>query len=100
MNNRKVRFIQCDNAGENKTLEAKCKKEGLGIKFEYTARNTPQHNGKIERSFATLYRKIQAMLQVAGMKQYEKERYWIEAASTATKVNNLLIMKGEMEGPY
>ena len=44
MNNRKVQFIQCNNSGENKTLEAKRKKEGLGIKFKYTTSNTPQHN--------------------------------------------------------
>ena len=77
MNNRKVQFIRCDNAEENKTLETECKKEGLGIKLEYTTRNTPQHNRQAERSFATLYGKIQAMLQAAGMKQSKKERYWI-----------------------
>ena len=37
-----VRFICCDNAGENKSLEKACLKEGLGITFEYTARDTPQ----------------------------------------------------------
>ena len=34
------------------------------------------------------------------MKQSKKERYWIEAASPATKVHNLLIRKGETEGLY
>ena len=73
--NRKVAYIRCDNAGENKTLEEECKKEGLGITFEYTARNTPQQNGQVERSFATLYGKIRSMLRAAGMTQTEKERY-------------------------
>ena len=100
MNNHKVLFIQCNNSGENKTLEAECKKEGLRIKFKYTARNTPQHNRQVKRSFATLQRKIGAMLQAAGMKQSKKERYWIKAALTATKVDNLLIRKGEREGLY
>ena len=100
LRNRKVRYIRCDNAGENKTLEYECRKEGLGITFEYTARNTPQQNGQVERSFATLYGKVRAMLSATGMTQAEKERYWIEAAATATKVDNLLIRKGETKGPY
>ena len=97
---RVVSFIRCDNAGENKLLEKQCRKEGLGITFEYTARNTPQQNGQVERSFATLYSKIRAMLRAANMTKKEKEKLWTEAASTATKVDNLLIRKGEKRGPY
>jgi transposase InsO family protein len=36
------------------------------IKFEYTAPNTPQQNGKIERKFATLYIKILSVPNAAG----------------------------------
>ena len=72
----------------------------MGIKFEYTARNTPQQNGQVERSFATLYGKIRSMLRDANMSKKDKEIYWIEAASTATKVDNLLIRKGEKGSPY
>ena len=49
------KYIRCDNAGENKTCEEKCKEEGLDVIFKYTAPSTPQQNGKVERSFATLY---------------------------------------------
>ena len=38
--NREVRFIWCDNAGENKALETACKEQGLSIIFEYTAPGT------------------------------------------------------------
>ena len=51
----KVASIQLDNLGENRALEAACKQEELGIKFEFTAPNTPEQNGRIERKFATLY---------------------------------------------
>ena len=34
-----VKFIRCDNAGENLKLEEASKKEGLGVVFEYTAPN-------------------------------------------------------------
>ena len=39
-----------------------CKQEGMGIKFEYTAPGIPQQNGKIEKKFATLYNRVQAVL--------------------------------------
>ena len=97
---RKVRYIRCDNAGENKTLEREIKKKRKSIAFEYTSRNTPQQNGQVERSFATLYGKIRAMLRDARMTKGQKDRYWTEAASTATKIDNLLIRKGETHCPY
>ena len=50
-----VKTIQCNNSGENNTLQRSCKQEGLGIVFEYTAPNTPQQNGRVERRFPTLY---------------------------------------------
>jgi transposase InsO family protein len=54
MRDRKVKFIRCDNAGENTKAEAVLNKEGHGIKFEFTAPGTPQQNGKVERKLATL----------------------------------------------
>ena len=41
---KQVRFIRCDNAGENKSLEIDCKRQRMEITFEYTAPGTPQHN--------------------------------------------------------
>jgi hypothetical protein len=40
-----VKYIQYDNARENMAFEQACKKEGLGIQFEYTSPNSPQFNG-------------------------------------------------------
>ena len=39
-----VKFICCDNAGENMKLEEKYNADGLVIGFEYTATGTPQQN--------------------------------------------------------
>ena len=44
---RKVKFIRCDNAGENLAFEKAGRLEGLGLTFEYTAPGTPQQNGKV-----------------------------------------------------
>ena len=61
-----VKFICCDNAGENKKLEEKCDADGLGIIFEYTATGTPQQNAYVERAFPTLMGRARAMMNFAG----------------------------------
>ena len=60
-----VKYIKCDNAGENQTLEKKMLDEGLGVTFEYTAQNTPQRNGKVKRTFETLYCRMRAMMEAS-----------------------------------
>ena len=100
MNNCKVEFIRCDNTGENKSLEKACIEKGLNIIFEYTSRNTPQQNGQVERAFATLYRKMRAMMKSANFTESEKERFWHECASMATKTDNVLMRKGQIKSPY
>ena len=87
--NYKVKFIRCDNAGENQTAEALCKQEGLGIIFEYTAPNTPQQNGRVERRFATLYGQVRSMLNGAHLNQEFRNGLWAECARTATDLDNL-----------
>ena len=49
-----VKFIHCDNAGENKKLEEKCDADGMDINFEYTATGTPQQNANVERTSPTV----------------------------------------------
>jgi hypothetical protein len=49
----KVRFLRCDNAGENlRALVSVC--DSHGVTIEYTAPNTPQYNGVVERKFVTI----------------------------------------------
>ena len=60
-----VKFLRCDNAGENVSAEEACEEEGLGVTFECTAPNTPQQNGRVERCFATLHGRVRSMLNAA-----------------------------------
>eukprot|EP00957_Ditylum_brightwellii_P083473 6345666-Ditylum_brightwellii.AAC.1 len=55
-NGKAVKYLRCDNAGENKALEKRCASADwkLGIEFEYTARDTPQQNSLVEVGFATI----------------------------------------------
>ena len=56
---KQIKYFRCDNSGENRTFQEDVKRFiTYQIKFEFTAPNTPQQNGMIERKFATLYGKI------------------------------------------
>jgi transposase InsO family protein len=96
----KVKYIRCDNAGENLSLEKECKRRGLGITFEYTAPNTPQQNGKVERAFATLYGRVRAMLNQASLTSKMRGDIWTEAASTATKLENAISSENAGKSPH
>jgi len=85
-----VKYIRCDNAGENKSLEKDAKRDGLGIQFEWTAQGTPQQNGRVERKFKTLYGRVRAMFKEAGLTEEIKNGIWSEGASTATLLENII----------
>ena len=40
-----VRYICCDDAGENEAFKPLCKHEGKSVKFEYTTTHTVHQNG-------------------------------------------------------
>ena len=86
-----AKIIRCDNAGENIAFERAAEQEGLNLKFEYTAPDMPQQNGRVERKFQTLYGRVQAMLfsaeQEMGIKNIKK--LWCEAAETATQYDGI-----------
>ena len=95
-----VKTIRCDNSGENSVLKKLCESEGLGIEFEFTAPGTPQQNGVVERAFPTLLGRGRAMMNVVGFTKEKREQLWCEAASTATRLDNILVnVKGE-ETPH
>ena len=83
-----TKFIRCDNAGENLATEKLCLQEGLGITFEYSAPNSPQQNGRVERRFATLYGRVRSMLNAAKLNGELRSGLWAECARTATYLDN------------
>jgi hypothetical protein len=85
-----LKFIRCDNDPNHHVLQKKLEDDNQNIQFEYVAPNTPQHNGKAERKFATLYSKVRAMLNQAGFTHKLKVILWIHAAIFATELENHL----------
>ena len=61
--------------------------------LEITAAGTPQHNGVVERAFATLYGKIRAMLNSAKLSASLRGWLWAECAMVAIKTKNVLVEK-------
>jgi hypothetical protein len=95
---KEVKFICLDNAGENKSFSEFCKRNPdlAHITFEFTAPGTPQQNGAVERSLATMYGKVRAMLNHAGSNQETRGKIWAEAANCATDNENVRsLRKGE-----
>ena len=91
--NKKVDVIRLDNAGENKTLQKRSDsvKWQLGIKYEFTARDTPQQNSLAEVGFATLANRGRAMMHYANIPIAIRPRVWTEAMRTATLLDGLVV---------
>jgi hypothetical protein len=53
-----VKYIRCDDSGENKAFFNYCRLNGELIKFEFSGPRTPQRNGNVDRKFQTLYGRI------------------------------------------
>ena len=89
-----VKYLRCDDAGENKTLQATCEKAEedylRNIRFEFTSRETPQLNGKVERKIAVITRRIRAILDATGLPEDMRKPLWGEAVKYCTDIENTL----------
>ena len=95
-----IKKIRCDNAGENKSLEKEIIEKGMNIRFEYTAANTPQQNGRVERKFATIYGRVRSMLTGAGINGALRKLLWAEAGNTAINLMNIQVPKKTEKTPH
>ena len=90
-----MNIIRCDNAGGNMAVEEACKREGLKMKSENTAVNTPQQNRRVERKPQTLYQHLWATLLGCGIGIPIGNHLWPEYANTLTDMNTILVKLGE-----
>jgi hypothetical protein len=87
--NKPVKFLQCDNAGEN-TKQLQDLYKVFGIESEFTAPHTPQQNGVVDRMFVTLQNRGMAMMIDAKLKESTQSILWGEAVSYACYLSNIL----------
>jgi hypothetical protein len=89
---------RCDNAPEHYTFQTLAKSKLKTNKtFQFTAPHTPEHNGRVERKYATLFGKVRAMLNEALLPPYLRNLLWARAASCASKVENTIIVNIETD---
>ena len=63
----------------------------MNINFEFTARNTPQQNSKVEVRIATIVAKGRAMMHRANVPMEARYKIFPKAFETATDLDNLVI---------
>jgi len=95
-----VKFIQCDDAGENMPMKNDQDIKSFGVKFEFSGPRTPQRNGKVERKFQTFYGRIRSMLNGAGLKGDLRNKIWAECVMTTTYLSNVLSTKFSLKCPF
>ena len=96
LNGIKVKVFRCDNAAENEKFKEKIVEIGMDACFEFSAPGTPQQNVKVERVFATLYGRVQAMLNYAHV----EGDIWAECGKTSTDLDGILYGKDQTENSY
>jgi hypothetical protein len=93
-----VRHIRLNNSGENHKLRTNTSHHN--IQYEFTAPDTPQHNGRVDRKFAVLYEYMRSMINTARLPVTLRQRLWAEAALHATDVVNGLCTPTNNRPPY
>ena len=71
-----IKYIRCDDSGENKAFYDACRAKGYNIKFEFSGTRTSQQKGKLEWKFQTFYGRIRAMLNHAGFENGKRSGIW------------------------
>ena len=82
--------IRLDNAGENTDMENILKESEWNVMFQFTAPDTPQQNGKVERKFATLKGRIRVMLNWTGVDEEMRRKLWSYTDYNATQHDMIL----------
>jgi transposase InsO family protein len=84
----KVKRIRSDNDTEFKNTQVNDYLDEEGIKYEFSARYTPQQNGAVERKNRTLIEMTRTMLD-----EYKtSDRFWAKAVNTTCHTTNRLYL--------
>jgi hypothetical protein len=98
----KVKYICCDNAGGNHDVQNYLRESSFKIrwKFEFTAPDSTQQKGNIERKFATLYGRVTAILNGTEFTPLLRKAMWDFCSLHATRLDNLLLRPDTHLLPY
>jgi hypothetical protein len=71
--------------------------KSFSIKFEFSGPRTPQINGKVERKFQTLYGRIRAVLNGAGLEGELRNKIWAKCVMNVTYLSNIMSKKSSFK---
>jgi hypothetical protein len=74
--------------------------KSFSIKFEFLVPRTPQRNGKVERKFQTLYGRIWAILNGAGLEGELRDKIWAECVMNVSYLSNIISTKSSFKSPF
>jgi hypothetical protein len=88
-----IKILRMDNAGENKLLQQICESKDwqFAMKYEYTGRDTPQHNHMAESGSATLEKQRKSIIVRANITMNKRYLLFREAFKTATYLDSLVV---------
>jgi len=94
-------FFRVDNAGENKALKAFLTANGFAnVEFEFTSRNSPQFNGRIERKIAVLWTRTKSLLNTAKLPRWLRNGLWPKAILHSVLLENVIIPTNKTVSAY
>jgi hypothetical protein len=97
--NRIVKFIRCDDAGENITIKMIQRSKHLVLNLSFWALE-PLKNGKIERKFQILYGRIRALLNGAGLEDELRDKIWVECVMNVMYLSKIISTKSSFKSPF
>jgi len=94
-------FFCVDNAGENKALKAFLTANGFAhVEFEFTPRNSPQFNGRIERKITVLWSRTRPLLNTAQLPQWLRNGLWPKAFLHSILLENVIVPINKTASAY
>jgi hypothetical protein len=90
-----VKYVRMDNAGENLLLEKRAQSRHwkMNINFEYTGRDTLQHNSLAETGFPALMARSRAMMWAANIPLKVRYKVIKECLVTAGYMDALIMVE-------
>ena len=90
-----IRIVCLDPAGENVALEKRCESVDWAhlqpMTFEFTSRDTPQHNSPAEEGPTYICNKARAMMGADYISSEVRGRVGVEAIKNVTQLNRLVL---------
>ena len=91
------KYIRMDNSSENRKFAQICKKINPNIIYQFSAKDTPQQNGKVEAIIAATWNQVRALIDAVELPKQQRKKPWTEAFNTAIMMDGITVKQGECQ---